>query len=93
VALSCRCSSPHPSLKERGPTFRPCLPLCGVLRLGQHNQRARQFVGAERVSSGGDHQFAKLLHLAGFEVTCFVPKCLQFGIEVPWFAHDFLHQC
>jgi hypothetical protein len=93
VALSCRCSSPCSALKERGPALRPCLFLSGVLRLNQHDQRARQFVSVEAICPGGDDQVAKLLHLAALEVTRLVPKSLQFGIKVPWLAHQRLHQC
>jgi len=93
VALSRWHRSPRPALKERGPAPGPCLPLSGVLRLDQHDQRARQFIGAKGVSSNGDHQFAKLLHLAALEGTRLAPKCFQFGVIVPWFTHHHLHQC
>lgn len=56
-------------LKERGPAFRPYLPLSGIFRLRQHDQRARQFVGAEGVCAGRDDQLAELLHLASFQVS------------------------
>ncbi len=59
VAVRRRCSSPRPSLKERGPTLRPCLPLSGILGFGQHYQRACQFVGAEGVGSGRDNQLTR----------------------------------
>ena len=68
------------------------MPLRGLLRLGQHDQRAGQFIGAERVSPRGDDELAKLLYLAALEVTSLVLKCLQFGIKVPWLAHRRLHQ-
>jgi len=47
-----------------------------MLRFGQHDQRARQFICAKRVSANGDYQFAKLLHFAALEVARLVPKRL-----------------
>ena len=79
-------------MKERGPALGPRLPLPGVLGFGQHGQRARQFVGGERIGSGRDHQFAELLHLASFQVSRLVLKRLQFRIKVPWLAHHVLHE-
>src|SRR6185312_7545585 len=84
---------PRSALKERGPAPGPCLPLSGLSCLSQDDQRAGQFVGVECVSPRGDDQFTKLLHFTALEVTRLVPKCLQFGIEVPWFAHRRLHEC
>jgi hypothetical protein len=84
MALSCRCSSRRPALKERGPTFCPCLLPRSVLRLGQHDHRAYQFVGAEAICPGGDDEFAELLHLAALEIPRLVLKCFQFSVEIPW---------
>ncbi|OAI27105.1 hypothetical protein A1351_13940 [Methylosinus sp. R-45379] len=78
-------------MKVRGPTFRPCLPLSGILGFRQHDQSARQFVGAECVGSGRNDQLAKLLHLAVSEVSRLVFERLQFRVEVPWLAHHVLH--
>ena len=46
----------------------------------------------ERIGPGGDHQFAKLLHLAGFQFPRLVFQRLQFRIVIPWFAHHRLHK-
>ena len=51
------------------------------------DQRPRQFIGAEGIGPGSNHQLAKLLHFAALEVARPIPKCLQFGIEIPWLAH------
>jgi hypothetical protein len=73
--------------------FRPCLPLCGFLRLGEHDQRACQFVGSEAICPGGDDQFAEPKHLAALEVARLVLKCFQFPVEIPRLAHHVLQQC
>src|SRR5438105_3119411 len=88
-----RRSSPRPALKERSPALRPCLPLSGIPRLSQYDQRARQFVSAEAICSSGDDEFTKLLYLTALEVTSLVHKCLQFDIKVPWLAHRCLREC
>jgi hypothetical protein len=75
-----------PALKKRGPAPGPCLPLSGLFCLNQHDQRPRQFISAECVGSGSDHQLAKLLHFAALEVTCLVSQCFQFGVKVPWLS-------
>ena len=46
-----------------------------------------QFIDRERIGPGGDDQFAKLLHLAGFEFPRLVFQRLQFRVEVPWLAY------
>ena len=91
IAVRCRCSSPRPALKERSAAFRPFLPLSGVLRFGQHDQRTRQFVGGERIGPGGDDQFAELLHLTVLQFFDLVFQHFQFGVKVTWLAHHVLH--
>jgi hypothetical protein len=93
VAVICWRISPRPSLKKCGPAPGPCLPLSGIFRLGQHNQCARQFIGAEAICPGGDDQFTELAHFADFQSACLVFECLQVSIKVPWFAHRRLHEC
>ena len=73
MAVSCRCNSPRPGLKERGSAPGPCLPLPGLFCLGQHDQRAGQFIGVKRIRPGGNNKFAELLHLAALEATRLFP--------------------
>ena len=77
MALSCRHRSPGPALKERGPALRPGLLLSGLFCLGQHDQRAGQFIGAKCICPGGDDQFTKLLHLAALEIARLISKRLR----------------
>jgi len=93
VALSCRCSSPRPALKERGPAPGPRLPLSSIFGLSQHDQRACQFIDAKAICPGGDDQFAELQHLAALEVARLVLKRFQFPVEIPRLAHHVLQQC
>jgi hypothetical protein len=74
-------------LKKRGSAPGPCFPLSGLFCLDQHDQSARQFIGAERICPGSDDQLAELPHFAALDVARLVPKCLQFGIEIAWLAH------
>ena len=82
MALSCRCSSPRPALKERSSSLGPRLPLSSIFGLSQHDQRACQFIDVEAICPGGDDQFAELLHLAALEVARLVLKRFQFPVEV-----------
>ena len=93
MALSWRCSSPRPALKESGSAPGPCLPLSSLFGLSQHDQRACQFIDAEAICPGGDYQFAELLHLAALEVARLVLKRFQFPVEIPRLAHNVLQQC
>ncbi len=82
MAVSCRRSSARPAVKERGPALCPCLLLSGLLRLGQHDQRAGQFIGTECVSPGGDDQLAELPDFAGLQPARPIVERLQFRVKV-----------
>jgi hypothetical protein len=69
------------------PRFAQASRFRRVRRLGQHDQRAGQFLGRERIGPGGDHQLAQLLHLARLELPRLVLERLQLRVEIPRFAH------
>jgi hypothetical protein len=64
-------------LKERSPAPGPCLPPSGLFCLREHDERTREFIGAEQISPGGDDQFAELLHFASFQPARFSPSAFS----------------
>jgi hypothetical protein len=50
-------------------------------------QRAGQFLQAQRIGAGGHHQFAELALFARFQLTRFVGERLQVRIIVSGFSH------
>ena len=66
VALRCRRSSQGPALEKRRPTLSPCLTLSCVFRFGDGHERVGEFVGAELIGAGGNHQFSEPLYLSLF---------------------------
>ena len=65
-----------PGFEETRYRAWPMPPSSRPLCLDQHDQRTRQFSGTQCVSSGRDHQFAELAHLAGFQLACLFLECL-----------------